>query len=440
MKPPKIAASLEPLRFTVNICEHSFFIVVRAKGQGMASFSGFIRKSPSNRLRQFFAARGVSVPDDFDWTSAGRGTALVRSIEELLAGLADRQQDALQAELDHLASIADDTGMTGAVQVCAGQGIDLEGLEGVQDVLLMLATDHPRMIDRVTVQASLMRRNGGRQWARFQFPDDGKPWVLDQPGARVAFLDDAVALLELPGHRKREADWYQSVRVDPVTGNETTLTQATIYVEEHAQSELAFGEHSLERQTVQKVLEVGIACDPKERAVEICATGGKKMRDQYLRCFAKHFAPHSDAPVEVPRRDVQLEMLRKVPEFEIEPADGIEGVEVSSLSFRSSDGGFARVEKRGDDETLYQFLDRRLGAASPLRAGGWQILAATLRIFLEASGGKSKRTLTVTLGVPNTTSLPNKTETDRRFVFDLLERWQLLAPPPTAADLFEAVE
>lgn len=403
----------------------------------MASFSGFIRKSPSERLRKFFIARGVPVPDDFDWTSEGRGTALVRSIEGLLAGLPDRQQDALQAELDHLASIADDTGMTGAVQVCAGQGIDLEGLEGVEDVLLMLAKDHPRMIDRVTVQASLMRRNGGRQWARFQFPDDGKPWVLDQPSARAAFLDETVALLELPDHRKREADWFQTIRIEPATGIEKTLTQATIYVEEHAQSELAFGKDCLERQTVQKVLEVGIACDPKERVVEICAKGGKKMREQYLQCFATHFAPHSRTSVEVPRRDVQLDTLRKAPEFEIEPADGIECVEVSSLSFRSSDGGFARFEKRGDDETLYQFLDRRFGAASPLRSRGWQILASTLRIMLEARGGKGQRTLTVTLGVPNTTTLPNKTEQDRQFVFDLLERWKLLAPPPTAAELFE---
>lgn len=380
------------------------------------------------------------MPADFDWSSEGRGTALVRSIEELLAGLPDRQQDAVKAELDHLASIADDTGMTGAMQVCAGQGIDLEGLEGVQDILMMLATQHPRMIDRVTVQASLMRRNGGRQWARFQFPDDGKPWVLDQPSAREAFLNDAVAILELPDLRRREADWYQSVRIDPVTGNESTLTQATIYVEEHAQSELAFGPESLERQTVQKVLEVGIACDPKERVVEICAKGGKKIRDQYLQSFATHFAPHSEAPLEVPRRDVHLDTLRMAPEFEIEPAEGIEEVEVSSLSLRSLDGGFVRVEKRGEDETLYHFLDRRFGEASPLRAGGWQILAATLRIMLEARDGKGKRTLTVTLSVPNTTSLPNKTQKDRQFVFGLLERWKLLDPPPTTADLFEVVE
>ncbi len=406
----------------------------------MASFSGFIRKSPSHRLRLYLEARGIDAPEDFDWTSEGRGTALVRSIEGLLEGLLDHQQDAVKAEFELLASLSDDNGMTGAVQVCAGQGIDLEGLEGVQDVLLMLATHHPRMLDRVNVQASLLRRHGGKQWARFQFPDDGKPWVLDQESAREGFLKDTVEILELPDHRKREADWYHSIRVHPVTGEKTKLTQATIYIEEHAQSELAFGEESLERQTVQRVLEVGLACDPDERIVEICAKGGKKLRDKYLQSFSAQFAPQSEAPVEIPRRDVRLNTLSKAPEFQTEPADGIEQVEVSSLSFRSSDGAFVRVEKRAKDETLYQFLERRFGLVSPLQAGGWQILAATLRIVLATPEGKQSRTLTVTLSTPNTTTLPNKTEKDRQFVYDLLERWHLLAPPPTGADLFEVIE
>jgi hypothetical protein len=115
----------------------------------------------------------------------------------------------------------------------------------------------------------------------------------------------------------------------------------------------------------------------------------------------------------------------------------INRVEVSLLDFYSVGGGFARFEKRGEDETIYQFLERRFGAMSPLRSGGWTIIAATLRIVIEARDGKRQRTLTVTLKTPNTTTLPNKTETDRHFVFGLLERWELLAPPQQTEDLFE---
>ena len=254
--------------------------------------------------------------------------------------------------------------------------------------------------------------------------------------AQEAFLQDAIAILELPKHRKREADWYKTIRTHPITGEESEIVQATIYVEERAASELVFGaSETLERQVVPKVLEVGVVCDPKARLVEICAGGGKKVRDKYAASFAQHFAPDSKAPVETPRRNVMLSTLMTAPSFEIEPADGIEGVEVSSLNFFSGGGGFVQVEKRGDDESIYQFFERRFGSASPLRAGGWFIVGSTIRIMLKPEEGKRRRTLTVTLRSPNTTTLPNKTEKDRQFVFGLLERWKLLSPPPTDDDV-----
>lgn len=140
----------------------------------MASFNGFLRKSPSHRLENYFQSRGAETPDGFDWTSQGRGAELVKAIEDLLSELPTQKQDALEAELDHLASLANSNGLLSAEQVCAGQGINLEDLEGVQDVLLMLSVKHPHLLDRVSAQASLMQRTGGKQWSAFQFEDDGR--------------------------------------------------------------------------------------------------------------------------------------------------------------------------------------------------------------------------------------------------------------------------
>lgn len=405
----------------------------------MASFSGFIRKSPDARLASFLAAKGVYAPDDFDWTSEGRGTALVNEINNLIAELPDRKQDHVKAELDHLASLAIPQTMTAAEQICKAQRIDLEGLQGIQDVLLMLALDHPVALERVAVQASLMRRTGGKNWSAFQFEDDGKPWALGDDAARQGFVADAIAILELPDHRKREADWYTSIREHPITGEETEILQATIYVEASAESELTFGpSEGLERQVVQRVVEVGIACNANERIVEICASGGKKMRDEYASSFSKHFAPLSAPPVEAPRRDVLLNALRSNPSFDTEPADAITSVQVTSLEFYSVGGGFARFEHRGDDETIYQFLGRQFGAQSPTKAAGWTLIGATLRIMQAPQDGKRAKALTVTLRTPNTTTIPNKTEAERQFVLTLLERWKLIAPPPNPFDVIEA--
>lgn len=406
----------------------------------MASFSGFIRKSPDARLETFLTVLGVEAPADFNWTSQGRGTTFVNDITALIADLPDLKQDRVQAELDHLASLATPQGMIAAEQICSAQNIDLEGLQGVQDVLLMLAIDHPKTLERVSVQASLMQRTGGKNWSAFQFENDGKSWALDNEVARAGFVADAIAILELPKHRKREADWFPSIRVHPITGEETEILQATVYVEANAESELTFGSSDgLERQVMQRVVEVGIACNAKERIVEICARGGKKIRDEYAASFCKHFAPESPPPIAVPRRDVLLNTLGSNPSFPTEPADKITSVEISSLEFYSVGGGFARFERRGDDEDIHHFLERQFGEHSPICSEGWTIIAATLRIALTPEDGKRAKTLTVTLRTPNTTTIPNKTESERQFAINLLERWELLAARSEPFDVAETI-
>ena len=395
----------------------------------MSTFSGFLRKSPDERLHQYFISRNVPTPADFNWESKGRGTDFLASLKELIAGLPAKFQDDLKAELDLLATLSDKVGLIAAEQVCLGEEVDIEGLNGIQDILLFLAIKSPNLIDRIEVQASMSRKHGGQHWSTFQFENDGKPWMLDSQAARGSFLAETLAVLEVPEHRKHVADWYETVRKHSVTGKETTFTHATIYVEERAESELGFGAaETLERLVVPKVMEVGIACDPKTRLVEICARGGKKVRDKISAVFSKNFAPRSKPPVEVPRRYVNLGLLRREPDFIILPSDGIASVEISTLDFGDAGSGIARFEKPGEGESIYRFLERRFGAASPLRASGWNILAATIRIELEVREGKRKRTLVVTLRLPNTTTSPNTTEGDRQFIFALLERWGLLEP------------
>ena len=60
-----------------------------------------------------------------------------------------------------------------------------------------------------------------------------------------------------------------------------------------------------------------------------------------------------------------------------------------------------------------------------------------MRIVLSPRDGKRRKTLTVTLRSPNTTTIPNKTEQERQFVMNLLERWGLIAPPPETVDVIE---
>lgn len=74
----------------------------------------------------------------------------MKSIDAPIGDLPDARKDALKAEWELLAELASDDGMSGVAHFCAGQAVDLEGCKGVEDVLLMLATEHDRVkIDRV---------------------------------------------------------------------------------------------------------------------------------------------------------------------------------------------------------------------------------------------------------------------------------------------------
>ena len=281
-----------------------------------------------------------------------------------------------------------------------------------------------------------MKRSCGKSWSAFQLDGNSSDWDFNNPESRQAFLSDAVSILELPEHRKREADWYRTIKTHPVTGEETENIHVTIYVEDNAECELGFGVNdTLERQVVQRVLEVGVSYDPRDRILEVCAKGGKKARDKYAAAFVKQFVPECEQPVEAPRREVCLEPLYDVPDFEIEPADGIESVNVVGCDFYAHGGGFLKFEKFGQDQVLYQFLGKRFGERSPLVAPGWTMVSATIRIKLAGKAGRRARSMTVTLRTPNTTTLPNKTEDDRQFVFGLLERWGILLPLADTEDV-----
>ena len=79
-----------------------------------------------------------------------------------------------------------------------------------------------------------------------------------------------------------------------------------------------------------------------------------------------------------------------------------------------------------------------MGGMSPLSASGWKIIGTTMRIILAPQEGKRRKTLTVTLRTPNTTTVPNKTEKELQFVMNLLERWGLIASPRQDFDVIEA--
>lgn len=393
----------------------------------MANIRTLFRKTPQSRQKEYFEARIGNFPNDFDWTLGGRD--LAEALEVAISNTTEKLENLVRADLDNILGLADRDGWRAVEETCRGGGVDLDSCEGQHDAIMMLALQHRTLFERALMTSSFKRRNGGRDWSAFELKGGQSAIDISDEIGRERFLAEALQILGVPPGRKREADWYDSIRRDPVTGEERRVTQATIYVEERPESSLAFGEgDSVEWSVVPRVGEVAFSYDAREKIFEVCAAGGKLVREKYAHAFAECFVGETSQTVETPMREIDFGPLMQSPNFPHDPADRIDSFEVSQLAFYSTSGGFTTFERRGDGESIHDFIARRFGEQSPTTATGWKMTSATLRIIRSPVDGVGrKKTLTVDLKAPNRTTLRNKTEEDRMFVTDLLDRWGLFA-------------
>ena len=396
----------------------------------MANWQGFIRKSPRGRLGAYLQARGAIIPDDFEWKADRKQREFLDAVTAIIDDQLPKMHDGLKAELDLLASLANESGTVAIHQIGAWEDIDLEGFEGVEDKLLYLAVDRPALINRIAANASFSGQAHGKYWSTFQLTGDAKPlWQLNDKDSQDRFIAEVLDILDLPSHRKHESDWYKSIKTDTLTDKDIEIHHANIYVEDQAEAHLSFNDNAtLERNVIAKVAEISIACNPKEKCLDIFAKGPKSRRDDCAAAFAKHLAPNTAKTIATPRREVILGRLLDETILPTEPQDRVDKVEVMSLQFRSLSGLLTTFNKPKDDRSIYAMINTEYGDNSPLTCDKHEVIAAIVRIIRSPTDARRKKTLTVKLRCPNSTTMPNKTEQDWHLVQGLLERWGLLEP------------
>ena len=400
----------------------------------MASYKSLFRKTSSKRLQIYLKKRIADFPESFDWTQ--QSTALVSALEEKIHSLPLALKDELIGEIGGIIELTDWAGQKAIEEICRARKIDLDSCEGAHDRALMLALDHYTVFEQAFSEASFRRRTGGKHWTNYSFDRDGNAPNLNDEADRESFIANIRSILEIDPRRDSDADWYEALKQ---IGNDTRRTyQATIYIEEQNESRLGFGAQGISRHTVPRVGEIGLSYDPEDACLEICAPGRKKQHDEFARAFAAQFFNAKVEPVPVPYREIDFSRLRSDQNFVRELKDRIEHYEVSELVFFGQAGRKASFEKRGTDETIFEFLKQDFGDQSPLRKPGWNINGATIRIVRSPVSGKGrKKTITVDLKFPNRTNIRNRTEEDREFIMKLFERWRIFLPDVADETLFE---
>lgn len=402
------------------------------RGLRLKSLKRLFRSTSPDILRNYFDLRGAAFPDDFDW-SMDEG-ALGNETELILAKFPDEQEDDLRAELEGIEEIATDDGWIAIDQVCSGYDIDLPEDGGAEGAAFFVALNHPNLLPKIINAASMNRYNGGRQWGCFKL--EGARFTANTVTdlvARSEFVESVLMAQKFPVTRPHYTDWFSAIRRDPLTAEPSEITYLTLYLLDRPIKEMTVDANNRFLMALrQRVDEMIFAINPDAREIEVYAKGGSKMHGVLARAFSDSFFVKTVLPVRVEPRQVDFGPLKRKPDFELSPEDRIESVSVVKLKF-FSDGLKSLYEHASDESELYDIIQHKLGDCSPLRSGDL-ILAATLKIRRAKQDGK---TLTIDLGYPSRTTLPNQTEEDRALSIRLLERWGILGQD---MELMEAAE
>lgn len=398
----------------------------------MKNLKRLFRSTSPDVLQDYFRHKDATFPDDFDW-SLDEGK-LANAIEKTLTTFPDDLEDGLRAELEVIEEIATGDGWIAIDEVCDGAGIDVPEKGGTEGAAFFVALHHPELLPKIVNAASMNRYSGGRQWGCFtlegaRFAGD----TLTDPDARQAFIESIIAARKFPKTRPHEKDWFSAVRRDPVTNDTSEITYLTLYLLDRPIKEMTVNEDNRFLMALrQRVEEMIFAINPAAKEIEVYAKGGVKMHNALAEAFSDGFFGEAVQPVRVEPRPVNFEPLKRKPDFDVSPEDRIESVSVVKLKFWGDDLR-SLYEHSSDDSEIYDIIKHKLGDRSPLRSDDL-IVAATLKIKRLKGEGK---TLTIDLGYPSRTTLPNQTEEDRQLSLRLLERWRIL---DSNEQLLEAAE
>lgn len=373
-------------------------------------------------LKDYFDRKGAEFPINFDWSlESGK---LANAIEKALADLPHDKEDSLRAELEAIQEIGTEDGWIAIDEVCGGLKINIPDGGGAEDAAFFVALNHTDILRKIVNAASMNRYSGGKQWSCYKL--DGATFTnatITDTVARENFVNSVLEERDFPVSRPHLKDWFSAVRRDPITNEKNEITYLTLYLLDRPVKEMTVDENMTFLMALrQRVDEMIFAINPSTQEIEVYAKGGVKRHKPLASAFGECFFGKAVDPVRVEPRDVNFGPLTKKPDFDLSPEDRVDSVSVVKLKFFGNDLR-SLYEHASDDNEIYDILKHKLGDRSPLQTGDL-IVAATLKIKRAKIHGK---TLTIDLGYPARTTLPNQTEEDRILSSRLLERWGILA-------------
>ena len=399
----------------------------------MTSIAAFFRKTPVDRLHDYFTQFPFTSLPPIDWSKPEPEVIepLIKAVDAMSAD--DRQRIILDA--GRVAALADEPGQNALQNVVLDRTVfdTLEGPNNRSLWVFLNENDRFRMAEEVRYNDE---RRRGRLWSGFEVEKDCA--VRKDPESLSAFTAAIRDRFDTPNVQVDIFDRHRVILDD----QECDLVQIAIYREGRAEDMLSFGDDSkIGRKVVRPVFEAAMTYEADTGVIEVVANT-RDDRLELTRFMAKHLLGIDFEERRVPLREYDLRVLLKPFDFPSDPMDGIESVMVKELRLMVLDDPKERVTLEllpGAERTIWEMARRRIGLGigsgtpavfSEGRAADvpeWIVTRARFTIkFRPAREGGRGKSLTLNVTMPHGCNLKDMTTHERLIGEKYLRRWDIL--------------
>ncbi len=399
----------------------------------MTSIAAFFRKTPVDRLQDYFTQIPLPSLPAIDWSKPEPEVIgpLIKAVDNMSAE--DRQRVILDA--GRVAALADEPGQNALQNVVRNRAFfdTLEGPNNRSLWVFLSEPEHFRMAEEVRYNDE---RRRGRLWSGFEVEKNRA--VRKDPGSLSAFT---TAIRDRFDTANVQVDVFDRHRVI-LDDQECDLVQIAIYREGRAEDMLSFGDDTrIRRNVVYPVFEAAMTYEAATGVIEVVAST-RDDRLELTRFMAKHLLGMDFEEKHVPFREYDLSVLLNPFDFPSDMADGIESVMVKELRLMDLGDPKERVTLEvlpGCERTIWDMARRRIGLgigtgmpgvfleARATDVPAWIVTRARFTIkFRAAREGARGKSLTLIVTMPHGCNLKDMTPHERLIGEKYLRRWGIL--------------
>jgi len=398
----------------------------------MTSIAAFFRKTPVDRLQDYFTQIPFPSLAAFDWSKPEPEVIgpLIKAVDDMEPD--HRQRVILDA--GRVAALADEPGQNALQNVVLNRAVfdTLEGFNNRSLWVFLNENDRFRMAEEVRYNDE---RRRGRLWSGFEL-EKGRE-VRKDTGSLADFTAAIRERFDTPNVHVDVFDRHRVILDD----QECCLVQIAIYREGRAEDMLSFGDdRKIGRKVVRPVFEAAMTYEADTGVIEVVANS-RDDRIELTRFMAKHLLGIDFAEKYVPLREYDLDILLKPFDFPSDLEDGIESVTVKELRLMDLGDPKERVTLEilpGCERTIWDMARRRIrlgiGTGVPgvfssrdAEVPSWIVTRARFSIkFRSAREGARGKTLTLIVTMPHGCNLKDMTPHERLIGEKYLRRWGIL--------------